>query len=273
MSYHPANIAGAEKGLTRLTIKNIGHAGRQRHGVAARIALHAFGLAGGTTGVERVAGVSRFDPDAIDLGIQVLRTQGGPVMVAPGLHGHIGQTPVNHQHTRGLVLGLLEGLVQQRLVSHHSTATRAGIGTDDDLGLCIINARSQRTRGKAAKHHGMNSPQAYAGQHGKAGLGNHGHVNLHTVALLHAQRLQHCGHVVDLGMQFAVAVNLFGICLGRNRNQRVLIGTCGQMAVDGVVAKVCRATHKPFGKRRIAVVADLLRLLLPVDQLCLLGPE
>jgi hypothetical protein len=39
------------------------------------------------------------------------------------------------------------------------------------------------------------------------------------------------------------------------------------------VAQVGGAADEPFGKRRVAVVADLLRRRLPVDQFGLFGPE
>ena len=47
VAHHPADIAGAEIHLTRLTLKNMLHAGGQGHGVTGGVALHAFGFAGG----------------------------------------------------------------------------------------------------------------------------------------------------------------------------------------------------------------------------------
>lgn len=44
MTHDPADIAGAEEGLPRLGIEDMRHAGRQCHGIAARIALHPLGL-------------------------------------------------------------------------------------------------------------------------------------------------------------------------------------------------------------------------------------
>ena len=57
MTHDPAYVAGAEEGLSGLGIEDMRHAGCQRHGIAARIALHAFGLARGAAGIEGVAGM------------------------------------------------------------------------------------------------------------------------------------------------------------------------------------------------------------------------
>ncbi|MPN36292.1 hypothetical protein SDC9_183801 [bioreactor metagenome] len=74
-------------------------------------------------------------------------------------------------------------------------------------------------------------------------------------------------------MQLAVAIDLFGAGFGRNGDQRILIAAHRQMTVNGVMAEIRCAAHKPFGKWRLAVITDLLGLLLPIDQPGLLCPE
>ncbi len=271
--HDPADVAGAEKGLARLGPEDQRHAGGQRHRVAARVALHALGAPRGAAGVERVAGVGGFHPGAGDLGVGVQRTQAGPVVVAAGAHGRRRQATVHDEHGRWLVAGQLQGLVQQRLVGHDAPAARARVGTDDDLGLGIVDARGQRRRRKAAEHHRMDGTQPRTGQHGKGRLGNHGHVDLDAVALLHAQRLQHGGHALHLGMQFAVGIDLLGAGLGGDGDQRILVGALGQVPVHGVVAKIGLAAHEPLGERRVVIVADVLGRHMPVDAAGLLGPE
>jgi len=45
------------------------------------------------------------------------------------------------------------------------------------------------------------------------------------------------------------------------------------MPVDRVVAKVGPAADEPLGERRAGVIAHLGERFLPVDKLCLFGPE
>ena len=142
-----------------------------------------------------------------------------------------------------------------------------------DAGLGVFDARRQRARSKTTKHHRVDRADARAGQHGKGRLGNHGHVDQDPVALAHAQLFQHRRHALHFGVQLAKRVNLFLIGLGRDKNQRRLVGTVFQMTVHRVVAQVGHAAHKPLGKRRVAVVANLAGLHLPVHQLGLFAPE
>jgi hypothetical protein len=131
----------AKKGLTRQRVENVLHARGQRHGVAARVALHALGLARGAAGVERVARVRGLDPDAGHAGVQVLRAQVGPVMVAPwlALHGH--KAAIDEQHGSRFVARLRDGLVEQGLVGHDLAAARTRVRADHEHGLGILYAR------------------------------------------------------------------------------------------------------------------------------------
>ena len=74
-------------------------------------------------------------------------------------------------------------------------------------------------------------------------------------------------------MQVTEAVGVFGVGFGRHADQRRLIASLRQMAVDGVVAQVGLAAHEPARKRRLAVIADLVERSMPVDQRGLFGPE
>ena len=118
-----------------------------------------------------------------------------------------------------------------------------------------------------------NTTDTGAGHHGKSRFGNHGHVDQDSVTLLHTQVFQHSGHALHLGMQLAERVNLLDIGLGRNKDQRRLIGPVLQVPVNRVVAQIGRATDKPLGKRRVAVVANLLWRGFPVHQFGLFRPE
>ena len=194
-------------------------------------------------------------------------------MIAPSLQRHGGQAAIDQQHRRWFVLGKLQGFIKQGLVSNGFAAARAGIGADHHLGLGIVDARGQRDRGKAAKHHAVDGAQAHAGQHGKGRFGNHGHVNLHPVALAHAKRLQHGGHALHFFVQLGKGVNALGVGLGRYGDDGRLVRTLGQVAINGVVAQVELAIGKPAGKGRVVVVTGLLGRLVPVDGTGLFQPK
>ena len=111
----------------------------------------------------------------------------------------------------------------------------------------------------------MDGAQARAGEHRKYGLRDHGHVDQHTVTLAHAQLAQHGGHALHFGVQRTEGNHLLGAGFTRHKDQRVLVRPLRQVAVHRVVAQVGGASRKPVGKRRTAVVQNLLRRGMPVD--------
>ena len=273
MTHHPTNIAGTKIGFTRLALVNQIHTGRQRYGVTTRIALHALGLARGAGGVQGVTGVGGVYPSARHVVVQVLRSALAPQSIALFYPRHGSQLAVHHQHALRLVTRELYGLVQQRFVGHHLATARTGIGADHHLGLGVFNACGQRARRKTAEHHRMDGPNSCTSQHGKGGLWNHGHVNQHPIALLHAQAFKHGRHTLHFSVQLRIGVDLFLVGFGAYKNQGRLVSTSCKVAVYRVVAKVGGAAHKPAGKRRLAVVANLLRWHLPINALGLLCPK
>jgi hypothetical protein len=90
---------------------------------------------------------------------------------------------------------------------------------------------------------------------------------------LHAQILQGGRHALNFCMQLGKGVDLLGIGLGGDRNQRSLVGTVFQVAVDRVVTQIGGAADKPARKRRVAVVAHLLWRCLPVDGFGFISPK
>ena len=164
-------------------------------------------------------------------------------------------------------------LVQQGFVGHAFAATRAGVSADDDPWGRVLDSGCQGMRGETAKHHRVNSPQSNTSQHRESGFSDHRHVDQHAVTLDHAQVLQDGGHALHFGVQVTVGVGFFLVCFGRDKNQSRLIGAVLEVAIDRVVAQIGLAAHKPFGKRRMAVVTNLLRCYGPIHQLGLLGPK
>src|SRR6185369_12716358 len=81
VAHHPADVGGGEEGLAGIAAVDVLHGGGQRHGIAAGVALHALGLAGGAGGVEDVAGFGGFQPGDRHDGVDVLGAQGSVVHV------------------------------------------------------------------------------------------------------------------------------------------------------------------------------------------------
>ena len=273
VAHHPANVAGGKIGFARVALEDVLHAGGQRHGVAPGIALNALGLAGGARGVEDVAGVCGLDPHTRHLCIHVLGAQGGIVVVSARdcLVRH--QFAVHNEHAMRLVGGQRQCFVQQRLVGHALTRARTGLCRNHHRGLRVIDARGQGVRSKTTKHHRVNGANAHARQHGKAGLGDHRHVDQHAVALFHAQLQQDGRHALHFVAELAEGVHLLLVGFGGDEDQCRLIGAVLEMTVNRVVAQVGLPPHEPLGKGRPVVVADLLRLDVPVHQLGLFAPE
>jgi len=128
-------------------------------------------------------------------------------------------------------------------------------------------------RSKTTKHHRVDGSQTGTGQHGECRFGNHGHVDQDAVALGDAQVFQNGGHALHFGVQLAKAVGVLLVGFGGNEDQGRLIGAVFQMAVNCVVANIGFAADEPLGKRRVAVVTDLLGLRFPIHQLGLFGPK
>ena len=159
------------------------------------------------------------------------------------------------------------------LVRHHFATTHAGVGANDDFGLSVINAAGQCVTGKTTKHHRVNSANARTSQHGKCRFSHHGHVNQHPITLNHTLRLQDGRHPLHFQVQLFVRVGFLCVGFGRHKHQCILITSGGQMAIHSVVAQIGETAFEPLGKGRIAVITNLIKWLVPIDQGGLLGPE
>jgi hypothetical protein len=74
-------------------------------------------------------------------------------------------------------------------------------------------------------------------------------------------------------MQFGIGVLLLLAGFRGQVDQGGLLGAGGEMAVHRVMAEVGFAADEPLAEGWIAVIEDLVRGAMPVDQLGLLAPE
>ena len=84
----------------------------------------------------------------------------------------------------------------------------AVVGRDHHAGARVEDAVAQRIGGQAAEHDAVHGADAGARQHGDGQLGDHGKVEHHAVALLHAQVLEDVGGLAHLAVQALVGVHL-----------------------------------------------------------------
>ena len=274
MAHHPADVGGGEIGFARVGGIDMPHRGGQRHGVATGVALHALRLAGGAGGVQDVGRMRGLDPGDRHLGVHVLLAQHGVVEITAFNDGHgLVEAAIDDQHLLRRHLRQAQRFVHQVLVGHRLAAAHAGVRRDHDLWLGVVDAGGERTGGEAAKHHRVDGTDAHRGEHRENRLGDHRHVDQHAVALAHSQALQHGRHALHFGVQLGVGVGLLLAGLGRDVDQRRLLGAILQVPVNGVVAEIGFAADEPLGKGRLAVFEYLAEGLVPIDQLGLLAPE
>jgi hypothetical protein len=74
-------------------------------------------------------------------------------------------------------------------------------------------------------------------------------------------------------MELAVGVRALFAGLGRDVDERFLIASRGEVAIDRVVAEVGFAADEPARERRAAVVEHRVERPVPVDQLRFFAPE
>ncbi len=127
--------------------------------------------------------------------------------------------------------------------------------------------------GEPPEHHRVDGTDACTGQHRESGLGNHGHVDQHAIALLHALLEQHRRHALHFDVQLPEAVGALGVRFGGHVDQRVLVCAVFQVPVHRVVAQVGQPALEPVRERRVVVVAHPVEGLVPVHQPGLFGPE
>ena len=198
VAYDPANVRCAKHRLSSFEAEDFVHAGGERDGISAGVTLHAFGLARGAAGVQDVARMRRLDPLAGHLLHHVRQAETGPVNVTARCGFHGLKTAIKQQHFRRFVFGQINGGIEQRFVRNDLAHTHARVGGYDHFRLRIIDARSERGGGETAKHHRVNCADAHRGEHRENRFRDHRHVDQYTIALGHAERLQHGRDAVDL---------------------------------------------------------------------------
>ena len=166
----------------------------------------------------------------------------------------------------GLVVRMIDGGVEQRLVLDDLAALDAAGRGDDGLGLAVVDAGRQLMRGEAAEHDGMDGAQSGACQHGYDRLRDHRHIQDHPVALGDAKVTQRpgepCGQVEQLG----IGDGLDGAGDRAVIDDGGLIAAPGfDVAIHGVVGCIQHTALEPAVERRVGAVENGIPGLDPVD--------
>ena len=165
-------------------------------------------------------------------------------------------------------------LVDGRLQGAGLAAAVGAVGRDHELGLGVVDPGAQGLGGEAAEDHGVDRADPGAGQQGDDGLGNHGQVDGHAVALGHAQGLEGVrGLLHFLGqLRVGVGAGVAGLALEVDGHPVPVAGL--DVPVQGVVGGIDLAADEPLGERRVGPVQRLGEVLGPAQQLAgLLRPE
>ena len=260
----PANVGGGPEHLARLHAIDVLHGPVQHHHVAAIVAHHALGLARRAGGVEDVERVQR----AYRHAIRRLGFGDGldPVDIAPLDHRRLALRPLEDDAEFGLVLGQLDGAVEQRLVFHHAPRLDAAGGGNHGLAGAVVDPDRELVGRKPAEDHRMHRAEPGAGKHGDRRLRNHRHVDDDPVALSDAPALERAGEGSNGVPQFAVGEGADRV--GHRAvvdHRRLVAAACLDMAVKGVEAGVGHPVHEPAPGGRGLRFQDLRRSLVPVQ--------
>ena len=198
----------------------------------------------------------------------------GPVDVPPRNHWRLLLRSLQDDAAARLHLGELDRLVEERLVRHDAVHLDAARSGDDDVGAGVADTRRQLVRREASEHDRMDGADPRAREHRHDRLGDHRHVNDHTVALPDAQPGEGAGEAGDLIAQLAIREALDR---ARDRtvvDERRLVGAAVlHVPVEGVVAGVHLRAREPAVERGTRAVEHTVPPLVPVDRLAGFGPK
>ena len=237
MSRHPANVGRAPVNFSGFVLKYIAEGVAGIHHITAARVQHALRFSCASTGVENEQRIFTLHGHRFEMRC-CIGAQFRIIDVTTFCHNHFPVHPVNHQHVlyRG---ALREGFIHDCFHRYLLRSAAHGIRSNHNLATAVVDAVGHGVGTKPGKHHRMDGSHASTGQHGIGQLGNHGHVDAHTVAFAYTQICEHVGHTAHFIVQLAVR-NMFCIFMGfvGLPNDGSFVGLIFQMAVDAVFRDV-----------------------------------
>jgi hypothetical protein len=123
--------------------------------------------------------------------------------VTPLDHRHVLTGPPHHHglaDRRAAVQRAVGALLQR----DDTASAPAAVGSDQYLGIRIVDAIPQRIGGEATEDHRMDGADPRTGEHRNGELGYHPEVDRHTIAAADSDLLQTVGETTDLLIELAV---------------------------------------------------------------------
>eukprot|EP00053_Salpingoeca_punica_P010178 m.91720 g.91720 ORF g.91720 m.91720 type:complete len:710 (+) comp15305_c0_seq1:340-2469(+) len=281
----PANVGRAKVNVLGLVVECEAVGGGCPYHVSAGGVQHALGLAGGAAGVQEEERVLGVDPLHGADGVRRLLLVGkdkvparlelcGVVHLLAEVEGHDARL-----HIKVGVLAAGHGVLGNVPEVDLLVAAHDAICDDQHAGLGVGNAVCERLAGEAAEDDRVGCADAGAGEHGHDQLHDHGHVDGHAVATLHAVLLEDVGKALHAREQIAVgrgAVHERIVALPVE-GDAVAVASLN-VAIQRIVADVCQRALEPAdGNWPVVDVevaeVELVPRLLPVEALGNLAPE
>ena len=172
-------------------------------------------------------------------------------MVAAGVHCRLAarlSAAAAIDKNAGDRWGTAQCLIGDRLQFEECSLPVSPVGGNEHLRLGIVDAIGKCVGGEAAKDHAMRCAKTRTGEHGDRNLGDHRHVDCHSIALLHAKHLQGIRRLLHLAVEIVVSDRASVAWLAHPVERDALAAASGNMAVDAVLGNVQRAVGKPGGK-------------------------
>ncbi len=268
----PTHVGSSPIHLPGLDVVDVLHGPVERDGVPAVVAHDALGLTGRSRRVKNVERIGGCHGYAVvgRSGIH-LRL---PVEIAARVQLCALLRTLHDDALVRLVLGEVDGLVEQRLVLDDAPRLDPAGRRDDHLGACIVDAHGELVGGETTENDRVHGAEPRAREHRDHGLRNHGHVDDDAIAPADSLGGQHTGKSRHLVEKLPVGERLDSVGDGAVVDERRLIAAAVvHVHVEGVVAGVELGAGEPAVERLVARIEHLVPGLVPVHVPGGLRPE
>ena len=270
----PADVGRAPEHIFGAQVKRPVHRELGPQQITTGAVLHTLGFAGGARRVEdkqRVLG-----PHSHGRAFTALARNGvGERFVAPGNHVAGGGRALVHKHGfNRLTAAHGDTVVHNGFEWQLLAAAHLVVGGDDGHGTGVNDAFVQRLGREAAKHHAVGCANTGAGLHGDHTFEGHGHVDQHTVALLHACGFERVGKLAHTRQQLFVGGLGHRAVVGLKDHGGLVFDRGAHVFVQAVGRGVQFTVGKPLVERRVGLVQRLGEGFVPQHVLARqAGPE
>ena len=239
----PAHITTAEEDILIVDVEDIFARCCCAKQVSSRGVHDTLGLAGRAGCVEkeeRIFGAHRFRGNVRGPLVDLLVPPEIPTLG----HWDFGAGALVDQAVL-YVWALLQRLIDDLLRANDLAATLALVRRDDHGRARVNDTIAQRVGREPSENDRVHRADTRASQESDQSLGNHGHVQRHGIALLHAHLLQHIGDLGDLAQQLAIRDGAALVRLVGLVDDGGLVRVLDGVAVDAVVRSVEAALEEP----------------------------